>query len=271
MKTLAPEFTIQEDFPPVGYDEWRTLAEEALAGTPFERKLVTHTYEGIDIQPIYSRRDQGVDDLWGFPGLSPFVRGADPLGCSVQGWDSRPEHAHPDLAVTNRAILEDLAGGATSLLLRLDAAACRGLDPDHAAATGLAGHDGIMAYGVDDLDVVLAEVHLEMVAVTLDAGGAFLPAAAALAALWQRRNVSPEKARGALNADPLAALAREGQLPISAAQALAQLANLAAWTAENYPRVTAVGVDTSPYHEGAQPPLRMLPLAWPRPWNTFVR
>ncbi len=249
MKTLAPEFTIQDDFPPVGYDEWRALVDESLAGAPFERKLVTHTYEGIDIQPIYSRRDQGVGDLWGFPGLPPFVRGGDPLGATVRGWDVRPEHAHPDLAVTNRAILEDLEGGATSLLLRLDSAACRGLDPDHDAATELAGHAGIMAYEVDDLAAVLAEVQLEMVAVTLDAGGAFLPAAAILAALWQRRNVSPKAARGAFNADPLATLAREGLLPVAASQALAQLAELAAWTAAEYPHVTAVGVDTSPYHE----------------------
>ncbi len=32
-------------------------------------------------------------------------------------------------------------------------------------------------------------------------------------------------------------------------QRLASLADLAKWTAENYPNVTAVGVDTSPYHD----------------------
>ena len=85
--------------------------------------------------------------------------------------------------------------------------------------------------------------------ITLDAGAAFLPAAAMLVGLWQRRDISPQDAGGAFNADPLAALARNGQLPLSASAALASLADLAKWTADTYPHVTAVGVDTAPYHD----------------------
>jgi methylmalonyl-CoA mutase len=246
---LNPEFTLRDDFPPVGYDEWRTLAEADLAGGAFEQKLVTHTYEGIDVQPVYTRRDRPDEgDPDGFPGLPPFVRGARPLGAVAAGWDLRPEHAHPDLAVSNQAILEDLQGGATSLLLRLDVAARNGLDPDDSAAAELAGRDGLMIYHTDDLDRALAGVHLHMIGVTLEAGAAFLPAAAALAALWRRRAVTPGQARGAFNADPLAVLARDGQLPVPAETALAWMADLAAWTAASYPHVTAVRVGTAPYH-----------------------
>src|SRR5439155_12266637 len=123
-------------------------------------------------------------------------------GAVQTGWDLRQEHAHPDLAVTNQAILDDLRGGVTSLLLRLDVAARNGLDPDDPAAAELAGRDGLMAYHVDDLDAALAGVHVDMIGVTLEAGGAFLPAAALLAALWQRRGVPPDQAYGAFNADP---------------------------------------------------------------------
>jgi methylmalonyl-CoA mutase len=87
-----------------------------------------------------------------------------------------------------------------------------------------------------------------MIGVTLEAGAAFLPAAAMLAALWRRRGVTPDQARGAFNADPLAVLARDGHLPVLAETALAQLAELAAWTARTYPQVTAVRVGTAPYH-----------------------
>src|SRR5919206_2003319 len=198
---LAPEFTLRDDFPPVGYDEWRALAEADLQGASFEQKLVTHTYEGIDVQPVYTRRDRpGEGDPNGFPGRPPFVRGATPLGAVQTGWDLRQEHAHPDLAVTNQAVLEDLQGGVTSLLLRLDVAARNGLDPDDPAAAELAGRDGLMAYHADDLDAALAGVHLDMIGVTLEAGAAFLPAAAILAALWRRRGVAPEQCKGAFNA-----------------------------------------------------------------------
>src|SRR5436305_763622 len=112
---LASEFSLRDDFPPASYDAWRALATADLEGAPFEQKLVTHTYEGIDIQPVYTRRDHpGEGDPAGFPGLPHFVRGARPLGAVPTGWDLRQEHAHPDLATTNAAILEDLQGGATA-------------------------------------------------------------------------------------------------------------------------------------------------------------
>ncbi|MGE0757992.1 MAG: methylmalonyl-CoA mutase family protein [Pirellulaceae bacterium] len=245
----ASESVVKDDFPPVSYEAWRALAEADLQGGTFEQKLVTHTYEGIDIQPVYCRRDRpGVDDPHGFPGQPPFIRGTRPFAAALSGWDLRQEHAHPDLAATNQAIREDVGGGVTSLLLRLDAAACHGLDPDDPHAAEWSGVDGIMAFHVDDLDTALAGVELGHVGVALDAGAAFLPAAAMLIALWDRREVPRTAVRGALYADPLAVLAREGRLPVAVPTALAQLTDLARWTAGHLPHVTAVGVDTSPYH-----------------------
>jgi methylmalonyl-CoA mutase len=246
---LEPEFHLREDFAPASYDEWRALAEADLQGASFEQKLVTHTYEGIDLQPVYSRRDRpGEGDPDGFPGQGPFVRGSRREGAVTSGWDIRQEHAHPDLAATNRAVLDDVRGGVTSLLLRLDAAARSGLDPDDDAATELAGRDGVMAYHADDLAAVLGGVPLDHIGVALEGGAAFLPAAAALVAVWRRAGITPQQARGAFNADPLAVFARDGQLPLAPEAALAQMADLAVWTATNYPNVTAVRVGTAPYH-----------------------
>jgi methylmalonyl-CoA mutase len=243
------EFTVRGDFPPAEYEEWRALAEADLGEASFEQKLVTHTYEGIDVQPVYTRRDRpGEDDANGFPGLPPFVRGAQPLGAVQRGCDLRQEHAHPDLAVTNQAILDDLEGGVTSLLLRLDVAARNGLDPDDAAAAELAGRDGLMVYHVNDLDAALTGVDVATAGLALEAGAAYVPAAAILAALWQRGSVPPAEAHGAFNADPLAVLVRDGHLPMPAEAALAQMADLGGFTAKNYPHVTAVRVGTAPYH-----------------------
>jgi methylmalonyl-CoA mutase len=248
-KTLPKAFTIEEDFPPVDYDQWRSTVDQTLKGAPFERRLVTRTYDGVDVQPIYSRRDEtGADDPLGFPGMPPFVRGSRPLGAAQCGWDLRQEFTHPCLSQTNQAILADLQGGVTSLHLRLDRAARNGFDPDDETAADLAASDGIMAYSVDDLDEALARVQLDLLQVAIDAGAAFLPAAAMMVGLWQRRGIAPGQASGAFNADPLAAFARDGYLPVPATEALASMADLAKWTSENYPRVTAVGVETLPYH-----------------------
>ena len=267
--TLADDFTVQDAFPPVGYEQWRTLVEASLHGASFERKLVTHTYEGIDLQPIYTRRDQVDEDALGLPGYAPFVRGSQPAGSVSAGWDLRQEHAHPDLETTNRAIREDLAGGTTSLLIRFDDAARQGFDPDaegapelagpklagpelagpELAGPELAGRGGLMAYSVQDLATALAGVDLKRVGIMLEAGAAFQPAAAMLAGLWRQRQIPAADVQGAFNADPLAALARNGHLPVSDTGALDALADLARWTADNCPRVTSVGVNTMPYHD----------------------
>lgn len=246
---LSDSFTIRDEFPPVDYDQWREAVEADLKGAPFDKKLVTHTYEGIDIRPIYAPKDfPGGSDPYGFPGLPPFVRGSRPLGAALTGVDLRQEHAHPDLAATNQAILSDLAGGVTSLLLRLDLTACSGRDVDQGAEKNPADSTGLLAYAVDDLDAALDDVHLDMVGVALESGAAFLPASALLTALWKRRGIAPEEARGAFNADPLAVLAREGELPQEPEVALSLLGDLAQWTSQNCTGVTAVAVDTSPYH-----------------------
>lgn len=247
---LADKFTVADDFPSVSYDEWRAAVEVDLKGAPFDKKLVTRTYEGIALQPLYTRRDRpGAGDSQGYPGLPPFVRGSRPLGALVAKWDLRQEYAQADLSAARRAIAEDVDGGVTSLLLRLDAAATSGFDPDDVAAKDLAGVDGITIYSVDDFVDVLRDVPPDRVAVSLDAGAAFLPPAALVVAWWDRRGVALKDARGAFNADPWGALARTGRLPMDAPTARRMLADLAAWTANHAPHVSAVAVDTAVYHE----------------------
>lgn len=246
---MDTEFKLGEDFPPVSYEQWRAVVEADLRGASFEQNLVTHSSEGIDIQPLYARRDEldGADPF-GLPGAPPFVRGSRAPGAVHDGWDLRQEYADPDPTAARRAILDDLTGGVTSLHLRLDAAARGGFDPDDMAPPEVANLGGIMLYDADDLDELLAEVHLPAVGVSLEAGAAFLPAAAILAAVWRRHGVSPQQARAAFNADPLTVLAREGELPYTLPAGLALLVDLANRTTKNYPLATAVGVDTSPYH-----------------------
>ncbi|TWU65869.1 methylmalonyl-CoA mutase family protein [Crateriforma conspicua] len=241
------KLTVTDDFPPVDYDTWRQQVESDLKGAPFDRKLVSHTYEGIDIQPVYSSKDQldGTDPL-GVPGAVPFTRGAHPMGPIMCGVDQRQEHTHPDLEAANQAILGDLEGGVTSLTLRLDKATRAGVSVEQ--AEDLAGVDGLMAYRVEDLDELLEKVHLELIEIGIDAGASYLPAAATLAALWNKRGVPGEAARASFGADPLATLAADGRLPMSMGQAYRQMAELVRWTKANYPKSTAICVNTAVYH-----------------------
>src|SRR5512147_718692 len=238
-----------EGFPMPTYEQWVAEVEKALKGAPFDRRMYTKTYESVTLRPIYTRQDwPSAGDPSGFPAAMPFTRGGRAAGNRVEDWDVRQTYAYPDPAKCNDIILNELARGVTSLHIRFDEAARNGLDGD-AQDAERAGVDGVMMYSVDDLDRLLTGVYLDLVPISLEAGAQFVPAAGMLGALWQRRRIAPAAAKGAFNADPLAALAQNGQLPTSIEQALAQLADLANHTAASYPDVTAVGVNTSPYHD----------------------
>lgn len=239
-----------EEFPSPSYDEWRAEVDKALKGAPFDKKMLTKTYEGITLRPIYTRQDWSCEgDPSGFPGAAPFTRGGRASGGVVSGWDVRQRYMWPDPKACNDIILAELDRGVSSLILRFDAAAQAGLDGDADGAADLAGDNGIMLYSVDDLDLLLTGVELDLLTVSLEAGPQFLPAAALLEALWQRRGIAADKAVGAFNADPISTLAGQGRLPVSTDTALAHLADLARRTSQTYRHVTAVRVDTSAYHD----------------------
>ena len=239
-----------EGFTMPTYEEWVAEVEKALKGAPFDKRMYTRTYEGVTLRPIYAPQDwPSAGDPSGFPGAMPFTRGGRAAGNRVDGWDIRQSYEEPDPARGNEIILNELARGVTSLYLSWDEAAQAGLDGDDPRADTLAGRSGIMLYSLDDLDRLLTGVQLELVPLALKAGAQFLPAAAMVAALWQRRRVKPGDAKGAFNADPLGTLVGSGRLATDLATALKHAALLAQHTAATYPGVTALAVDTSPYHD----------------------
>ncbi len=235
-------------------EQWRALVEEDLHGAAFEKKLLTRSYEGLTIKPLYTaedleRTERGAAGAFaGASGVAPYTRGARSLAAVLAGWDIRQEHGEAEPEALNAAILDDLENGVTSVTLRLDAASRRGLDPDAAGADGLVGVDGASLATAADWDRAFRGVHLGMITVGLEAGSAFVPGAAMLAALWERRGLLPELCRGCFNADPLAVIAREGHLPTELEESVRLAAELAEWTSGRYAQVRAIRVGTAPYH-----------------------
>lgn len=241
---------LADEFPAATAEQWRGLVDKALKGAPFEKRLVTRLYEGIAVQPLYTRHDWPAEgDLSGLPGQAPFTRGSRAAGGGNDGWGICTEQDAADPQAVNAAILQDLLRGATAILIRFDKAARAGLDGDSEAATGLAGQDGAMLYSIDDLDRALKDVLLDLVPISLEAGAQAASAAAMLMGLWRARGITGQQARGAFNTDPLGVLAATGDLPVALHGALTQMAELARWTAVEWPNVSAVGVDTSCYYD----------------------
>lgn len=101
-----------DDFPPPGLATWQALVDKGLKGAPFEQRLVAWTEDGLRIPPLFTSADELPEP--GLPGAAPWVRG--PLAGRT-GWDIRALCRLSDPIAANRAILAELNGGASSILL----------------------------------------------------------------------------------------------------------------------------------------------------------
>lgn len=200
-------------------EQWRALVDRVLDGASFERRLVGRTYDGRTVQPLYTAADAPAPDAAGLPGLRPFTRGRTAGRRVVDGWDIRQRHEGADPAAVNEAILEDLAGGATSVLLGPVG------DGDRAA-----------------LSRALQGVLVDVAPVCLDWGDAALDGAEHLAAHWADSGVPGSEVVGEAGLDPFGAAARRGR-PVELGPAVDAALRLRA----TFARVRPLRVDVSRY------------------------
>lgn len=185
-------------FPEATPQRWRELVagvlrksgvpEEKLADTP-ESALATHTYDGFDIEPLYTADPPAADP--GFPGLPPFTRGYRPGGGVTDGWDIRARHTDADPAVLRRRLHADLMNGVSSLWIAV-------------------GGTGLPAAALGE---ALTDVYLDLAPVVLEPGADHADAAAALLRAHADAGVPDGRVVSHLGFDPITVAARAGERP----------------------------------------------------------
>ncbi len=227
--------TLGADFPQPTHEAWRALVDQILKGADFDKRLVSHTYDGVRIDPLSTRADwTGEGDPRGVPGRAPFTRGARAAGMG-QDWDIRARHAHPDPDEANAAILRDLHQGVTSIELVVDA---------EERPTGR----GVHVPHLDALDRALKDVHLDIAPISLDTSHVGTASAALMLALWDRRGHAADAVSGYLNIDPIGRFARNGKLPAPLERMVRWAAAFSGHVAQNRPKIRTLSVDTRGYH-----------------------
>src|SRR5262245_46838775 len=134
------DLTLAAEFEPASREQWLALVDKVLKGGDFEKRLVSRTTDGLRIEPLYTRAE-------GVAGQGQ-VRGRAGRSCGT--WDVRQRHLEPDPKAANAAILEDLAGGVTSVVLQITAPGQGGL-----------------SYGAEPMSKALNGVHLDACAIAL--------------------------------------------------------------------------------------------------------
>lgn len=244
MNATAPE-RLFAGFNPASDTEWRAAAEESLGGASFEKKFVTRPPEGIALQPIYTAGSTP-PPAWAatWPGLPPFVRGADPLGARVAGWAICQDPGGRLAADYNTAMLQALNRGQNVVFLPLDTATRLGLDPAAAGPREI-GDGGVSIVTLDDLRAALRDIDLTAVPVHIPAGLTALPLVALLTARIEEQGAGISALHGAVLADPLGEWVRRGLLPAGLDEAFDDMAVLVRWAREAGSPLRLIGVDAA--------------------------
>lgn len=240
---LFPEFS------PQTIEAWRAAAVAALKGASFEKKLITRTYEGIDLQPIYHPEDvAGIAHQYSAPGAPPFVRGSQPAGYRGQAWAIAQEINAPTPEAFNEMLRAEIERGQTAINIVPDRPTRACQDPDQVESE-LVGRHGISLASADDWTQALKDIELAKLPLLVRAGAAALPLTVLLVASLRKQGRDPKILKGSIAFDPLAVLAHQGSLPVSLAQAYDELAQLTGWAAANAPDLDTVSVYGDAYHE----------------------
>jgi methylmalonyl-CoA mutase len=96
------DLSLASEFPPATREQWLKLVHGVLKGAPFDKKLVSRTYDGLKIEPLYER-SPAASALTGRQPGAP--------------WQVMARVDHPDPKQANRQALDDLENGANGLVL----------------------------------------------------------------------------------------------------------------------------------------------------------
>jgi methylmalonyl-CoA mutase len=181
---MTDQLPLAAEFPPTSQAEWRKLVEAALKGASFEKRLVSQSYDGLRIEPLYAR-----------------AAGAKPVAGRTPGaaWALMQRVDHPDPATANKQALEDLENGATGLTLVF------------------AGSINANGYGLDASPATIARVldgvQLDAITIDFNLSPPTRSAVQHFAALVKSRKVSPASVELRASINPLGGLAAFGTSP----------------------------------------------------------
>lgn len=225
------------EFPEHTYEQWHAAAEALLKGASFEQKLVSDTYEGIRIQPIYRREDiADLEHRMHLPGFDSMVRGSSADGFLKASWKSSQELKAATPTDLNGLIHEGLNGGQSELNIVVGCGqyeCCNG---------------GVKLDTAADVKLALTGVAVEAISIWWQCGPSATALAPMVIAAAEEMGVPANKLRGGFENDPLADLALKGASRQPLSQRFDQIAALTDYASKKAPGLRTISVKGDVYH-----------------------
>ncbi len=234
------------EFPPHTYDQWHEAAEALLKGAPFEKLLVSRTYEDITIQPIYRREDIAeLEHRKDLPGSGSLVRGSKAGGFLKAGWEVSQELCQCSPEKLNAIAHRGLSGGQTELNIVLNDVTGNGYDKDQAKKTTC----GLSLENLEDMEVTLNGVFIDSISTFWRSGAGSVPVAALFFAAAKKQGIALGDLRGCFDIDPLAEMGRHAEQLQNLETRLDHMAALTKFAIKNAPQMQTICVHGNLYHD----------------------
>ncbi len=243
---LPKTLELNKDFPIPNYKEWKEKVEIDLKGASFEKKLITKTIEGINLQPIYTRESLKNNELLDqYPG-SGSTRASNVAGYFNSEWLINQRIELSDADEFNAALKDALKRGQNSIYISLDKASKLGLDADY-AETDDVGNGGLSISGLSSLTRALDGIDITKYPIFISTGFSSVPFLSILTAYCKKNNIDLSKVSGSVEADPIGYWALEGELPVPVNSAISGIKTSLDWKKKNAPQIKTCNVSSLPY------------------------
>lgn len=226
-----------------------------------KKKLLTQTYEGITLRPVYDQEDVDSSAFTGqLPGQADYMRGIMAAGYHGKLWEISQELPYGTPQEVNEALRQDLADGQTEIHILTDLVTQLGYDPDHAKPSEV-GACGVSLSNIQDFDTLFKGIDIGKHSIYLRGGPSALSLAILFFAWAEKYEVKVGKLHGCLESDPYGFWAATGRLPVSLDKVFEEVAILTKYvTAQKY-HFQTVTVSTTAYHDAGGSGVQELALA----------
>ncbi len=242
MSKLSDNLELRKDFPSTSFEDWKKAVEKDLKGQSYDKSLITKTYEGIDLQPIYTQdniKDNPLID--NFPGYNNYVRGNKTEGNLKNGWMVSQELPYFNPKEYNEALKFDLERGLTTINFRPDLASLLSKDSD-AANNDEFGKGGTSAATLEDIEACFKDIDLTKYPLFVNGGFSALSIFSLFISYFKKSGIDVKKLNAAFLSDPFVFSMRTGVTPYELETAFDEIYNVSKWTVDNKLNIKTIGV-----------------------------
>jgi len=227
------------------HPEWNKLAKQQLKGADPAQKLTWHTPEGIDVKPLYTKKDTTKieEEL---PGKFPFTRGPYPTMYTQRPWTIRQYAGFSTVEESNKFYRANIKAGQQGLSVAFDLATHRGYDSDNPRVEGDVGMAGVAIDSVEDMKLLFDGIPLNKISTSMTMNGAVLPILAMYVVAAEEQGVKQSELEGTIQNDILKEFMVRNTYIYPPEPSMRIIGDIFSYLAKNMPHFNSISI--SGYH-----------------------